>query len=36
MERESGPKTFKVTLLIDGVETEVMFTEAASHTEAGP
>jgi hypothetical protein len=28
-------RTFKVVLLIDGVETEVMFIEAASHRDAG-
>ena len=35
MKREPQLKTFKVVLLIDGVETEVMFIEAASHVDAG-
>ena len=35
MRRQSGSKTFKVVLLINGVETEVMFIEATSQIAAG-
>jgi len=35
MTRESPIKTFKVVLLIEGVETEVMFIEATSQVTAG-
>jgi hypothetical protein len=34
LKRESRLRTFKVVLLIDGVETEVMFIEATSPIEA--
>jgi hypothetical protein len=35
MKREAHVKTFKVVLLIDGVETEVVFIEAATPRVAG-
>jgi len=35
MKREAHLKTFKIVLLIDGVETEVMFIEAATPRVAG-
>jgi hypothetical protein len=35
VQREPELNTFKVVLLIDGVETEVMFIKAVSHMEAG-
>ena len=35
MKRQAHVKTFKVVLLIDGVETEVMFIEVATPRVAG-